>query len=614
MKDRIVVFCGIAALAFGGARADERVYSFGMISDTHFTGPEFYADGKGFGRKAGYCELWETNETANLRRAAAVCGEEPAAGFIVHTGDMIDGRCGNLARQAAQLEAGWRKTRGAFPKDVPFIPANGNHETYDFEAPGTYAYPAYERTIQRYAAAELGRAGAVERHYSFRRGPDLFVVYNSNVDEYDFVKRTFEENPKARYVFLIGHIPTINPCVGGIEIDSPEAGNFMENHNRFLRLLQSRDTILLCGDTHRLGMVDYLTGEGRLTELMGVSVCDNGPYREIATTPAEFPINWRAPYVPGGPISPRQKFLKGGLVRFWGAVGAGFWKLHVSDASVVADFHAWGVEGVSRTICLRSRGEAAYTVKIRVERPLVPGINRIPVEVDRAMRDISGRPTWTVEIPEGWTAAPFEPFAEGGDCLTVTLPDRPMPAREEKEIRLFASTERGHVIANGDVHFLQQDDFAAQADERVLRLGEKDIALHLADLETVPKDFADEGALWARRNLLELFFDVTHARATALDGRAAQLVVMRAEGGGYRVFSIRDAGRTRTWFDLPETGAELSIPWSRIAPTDGPAFVPAAGSVIGMDASFANRPVMGSPRKIHDDPSRWGRVCISSVR
>lgn len=598
-----------------------RTYDFGMVSDSHWTGPEYYADGKGVDGRAERQQAWLKRETANLARAAELCLSAPAARFVVHTGDLVDGVCGNLTRQVRQLEDGWRLTRGAFPKDLPFLPANGNHETYDFEAPGTYAYPAYEKTVQRYAANELGRKDPVARHYSFAYGPDLFIVYNSNVDEYDFVKETLAAHPDARYVFAVGHIPAINPCVGGIEIDSPWAGNFMENHNRFLRLLQSRDVILLCGDTHRLGLVDYVTGEGRLTELMGVSVWDHSPYRELTAEPAGFPISWNSSWRSGMPISPRQKFLKGGLVRFWGAVGAGFWKLHVSDEAVTADLYVWGREGVAKSLVLRGSSVACAPVAVEVTPPLTSGVNRLSVRIPAAGLTSLTNLQWRADLPDGWTAQPFDP--ERG-VLEVTLPRRAMPTREEVAIRLSATdAATGRIVANEDRHFLQQDDGGLVADSDGLLISESvpnrsGVPVPPADrFYSVRKGFSDENELWKHGDgLLELFFDVKNLKKVRSDGDAVQIVVMRLSDDPtrWRALVIRDGGKTHAWTDLPKENGFIRVPWKLVAPSDDPGFLPGSGEVIGFDAAFANRPLTGGKAKLHDDPSTWGRMRLYDWR
>ena len=633
-------------MSVGASASGGEAYSFGMISDSHWTGPAYYANGQRARKDAeAYRAQWLDREVKNLRRAASVCADEPSAAFFVHTGDMIDGRCGSLDRQVAQLKDGWDLTRGAFPKDVPFIAANGNHETYDFEAPGTYAYPGYAATVQKYVANELGRPEPVERHFTFRHGPDLFIVYNSNVDEYAFFQRALEENPEVRYVFAVGHIPVVNPCEGGIEIDSPWAGNFMENHNRFLHLLQSRNVILLCGDTHRLGMVDYVTGEGRLTELMGVSVFGNGDYRELADSPAEFPINWNSAYQPGGVISERQKFLKGGLVRFWGANGAGFWKLHVSDESVSADLYTWDREGVVKSIVLRGKEAACASVTVEVNAPLTNGLNRLKVAAP-----VLSNVQWRVGLPSGWTAKPFKP--EQG-VLEVTLPNKLRFVREDVAIRLYATDNAtGRVVANEDRHFMDQEVFGVwgefggiQSEEDCLVLGPQ--ILRYADgtpnqgcsflniswpsvyqINSVEPDFSDEDALWKGFPLkLELFFDLRNRKQTFLDGDAVQVVVLEArkkenlwrgykedETVHYRALVIRDGGKTREWVDLKGSVDGPRIPLALIAPTDKPDFgirdLNKGEDVIGMDAFFNGIGLMGAKEKKHDDPSAWGNVRV----
>ena len=587
-------------LAFACVRAAAQSYTFGMVSDTHYSRPALCADGKG-GGEARY-QSWMAKERDNLRRAAYVFSSDPAARLVVHTGDAIDGRCGSLERQTQELQEAWELTRGAFPKDVPFLAANGNHETYDFEAPGTYAYPAYERTWQTYIARELGRQGRVERHYTYRQGKDLFVFYNSNVDEYEFVKKALAENPDARWVFLVGHIPTINPVEDGIEIDSPWAGNMMDDHNRFLRLLQSRNVILLCGDTHRVGFVDYVTGEGRLTEVMGVSVFDNGQFRELGSRTGDFPGGWNAAYQPGGRMSERQRFLRGGLVRNWLAAGAGFWKLSVDDVRVTADFYSWDREGVVKSFVVRGPEVACASVELEVKEPLRQGLNRLPCRLKADPATVKGQ--WRVSLPRAWSAKPYDPKS---GVLEVTVPPFAMPVRDEVAIKIYCTSPKGEVIANEDRHFFQQDDFSFSADGETVTI--ESLRPLLAKLDTVPAGFSDYNALWSRRNLLEIFFDLRNRKAPHYSGETVQLVVAAVEGGkGYRALEIRDRGARTRWHDLADG---VRIPWKLVAPSDEPDFVPADQAVIGIDAAFANNPAMGGRVKRYADPSTWGRARIN---
>lgn len=600
---KTTAFAAMSAIlcAAGALRAEGPRYAFGTLSDTHYSRPGNYAPEKK--RTDEHYRKWMSKGREDLRRAAETLMAEPKAALVIHTGDMTDACCGSVARQTEQLTESWDLTRGCFPKDVPFLACNGNHETYDFEAPGTYAYPSYERTWQVFVARELGREGKVDRHYVYRHGPDLFVFYNSNVDEYEFVKKAFAENPDARWTFVVGHIPTINPVEDGIEIDSRWAGG-MEDHNRFLRLLQGRNAILLCGDTHRVGFVDYVTGEGRLTEVMGVSICENGPYCELGDSPADFPGGWNAAYQPGGRISERQKFLKGGLVRNWLAAGAGFWKFTVSDEAVTADFHAFDRPGVAKSFVVRGKGAECASVKLDVTAPLKRGLNRIPCVLKADPATVRGQ--WRVSLPAGWTAKPYDPKS---GVLEVTLPNRAMPVRDEVAIKVYCISPDlpGRVIANEDRHFLQQDDFTFEADGEAVTL--EPLRPYLKVLDTVPPGFSDYDALWTRGRLLEVFFDLRNLKEPHYGPETVQLVIAAIEGGkGYRALEIRNRGRDRKWHDLAD-GAR--IPWKLAAPGSDPNLVPADGAVIGVEAALGNDPILGARVHRYDDPSTWGRAAVS---
>ena len=76
-----------------------------------------------------------------------------------------------------------------------------------------------------------------------------------------------------------------------------------------------------------------------------------------------------------------------------------------------------------------------------------------------------------------------------------------------------------------------------------------------------------------------------------------------AEGGGWV--------RTETALGPGVTRIDLRLDWRAVAPASAP-FVPAPGSLLGFDAAWRDRPLLGAEIKVHDRPSVWARVRLEA--
>ena len=618
-----LVSAAAVSAAFGG---EFDSYSFGLLGDIHYDGPHLHAsDGFYKNTSRQYYDDWMKIEKANLRLGAGIFEADPKVAFVLQSGDFVSGGTGSLELQKQMLTEAWDEIRPIFANCGPFYVINGNHETYDFDKPGQYAYPGFAATIQKFNAKELGRESC-EKHFWFRKGPDLYVGYDSNVDEYEFVKAAFERNPDARWTFVIGHIPTIVPVPGGIELESPVSGNFMDNHERFLTLLQRRNAILLCGDTHTIGFLDYVTGEGRFSQLMGVAVMHNGPFAVTADSPFDYPTDMK-PFFTA--ITPHQEYFKPGLVRYWQAHGAGCWKLEVDDTRVTAVLRTWDrPDEIAKRFVIR--GPEVETASVRLElpeQPFRPGANRC-----RVVGAANVKGTWKFALPKGWAVRNFKP-AEG--TLDVVVPDTPHPVRTREAIRLAAFAADGRIVANEARHFWHQDEIRAVRTAEGLKLRLEAPGGAVRPNPDVAVDGPDK---WPSGSALELFVDPLNRKDVAVSSATVQLVIFPTEKG-VRSVAIRyphaagegpiwarygigvadalapkwtaDPAKVEAMFEACDDGKvrmTVLVPWKAIAPASNPDFVPAAGSLIGLDAAWCDRPVLGGAVKLWDDPSTWANV------
>lgn len=641
-------------------------YTFGVFGDIHYwragLTEKFYKDIPASKRAAAdrgnqkddpTLANWMAEEPANFAAAAKALRTEHAA-FAVQLGDLVSGGGGSLPMQKRQLEEGWKAVRKSFGK-LPLIPVIGNHETYDFEAPGSYAYPGWREVMQPHVAEELGLPEPIPaRHYSFRHGPDLFIAYNSNEDEYEFTKKTLEENPDARWVFTMGHIPVICPVEDGIEIDSPWAGNEMEKHNRFLELLQSRNAICLVADTHRLGLLDYVTHHGRITQLMALSIPGGGAVRDFATTPGEYPGNWNCACYPHMRMSARQATMKGGLVRYWLAGGSGYYVLRVADDSVVAEFVSFRTRRTERTFTLRGPGADCAPLSLDLPFEYRVGTNRIPFSVPESLR-VRTDLTYRFGLPDGWTlgkVSAAEGFAE------FVVPPVPATRRREACVRCAAVDPSGRIVGNECRHFLRQEVLSVPRADAVglwkrrafptdvfgepgkyrlsLAWDAKGLLLHFVARDPAFAELPPDGVeTWWNGSALELFADPLDRKSFYVSKDTFQLVLVPVRGGATESIVLsQDGDGVAPW--TPATGnprrrygvkgieatrkfsrrtgefeITARIAWSVIRPGSCARFAPKAGAVLGFEAAYRDVPLLGGETKKHDDPSTWARIRLA---
>lgn len=637
--NRFLFFFSVAFSVSAAFAAPFDAYTFGLLGDIHYDADYLHTPDAFYVTAPGYLDAWKTNELPALATCARIFETEPRVAFAVQTGDLVSGGSGSLVLQKQMLTEAWNAVRPIFSRCGPFHAVNGNHETYDFDKPDTYAYPAFAETIQVFNGRELGLDRPVGKHYWFRKGPDLFVCYDSNADEYAFVEEAFDANPDTRWVFVVGHIPTIAPVPGGIEIDNPDGGYFMEFKDRFLKLLQSRNAILLCGDTHFTGFLDYVTEAGRFSQIMGVVVrC--GKHRVRASSADDFPCS-RKP-------SARQRHLKPGIIRYSLRRGSGCWRIAVDEARVTAEWYS-----------LENPGAVAERVVVRgleVEcRPLRIVWPEGPLSADRTLCRVEGTAdvtgTWTCEATAGWRIADFDPAA---GTFALVHPTTPVLARTNVVVRISAADGTGRIVANGyaerphrdpiEVPFRKTEcgfrpegtnglSYAVTWNGEGLRWNVSGVGVPFVENLDRPVRIPSD---WPEGSRLEFFFDPLHRKAFSLSREEIQYVFFPIADGRVRTLSVRYpvppergveraafmkaqtssvrdvwtsdvAGVTGSWKREGTDGFTMSVflPWRAVAPASDPAFAPIAGSYIGCEAAWGDFSLVNGGEKIWDDPSMW---------
>lgn len=280
-----------SAAAAGAARAafpalaaplgDSGTYSVSLLGDTHFDSadPRFYH--KDYTRSTSpsrfkaHCaehvrnaEMW-ASRMPSLLRASAAC-RRPDTALVLQAGDFVQGDCGNPAVHRRMLDDGFKTIKGAYGGALPVVPAVGNHDIRGaLKEDG--AFETLHAWYPECMSKELG-ISVKDTTFSFRQGPDAYVVVDFNSPRPDFalLKRLIEEAADARYVFLLTHGPFIPSgatrwLLYGSQKDA-------KKRKALAALLARRNAIVIAGHTHCLEYYDCAFPEGRITQLVVNSV------------------------------------------------------------------------------------------------------------------------------------------------------------------------------------------------------------------------------------------------------------------------------------------------------------------------------------------------------
>ena len=349
--------CGVPASVAGtvGNATKGRSYSVAVLGDIHFDSPDksrYHADYTHSTTQKRYkahlkehvrnADMWK-ERMPGLVRASGACLRADAA-FALQMGDFVQGDCGNAATHRRMLDDAFTFVKGAYGGRLPLVLVAGNHDIRgDIEGDG--AQETLEKWLPAKVAKEIGVSVPCTT-YSFRQGPDVFIVVDFNDPNPDLarVKRLLSESADARYTFIVSHGPVIpNGKTRWFLLGKEER----DAERRELRaLLARRNAIALCGHTHVLELLDCAFPEGRITQLVFNSV-----WAKPELAKAEIVGEGVAAYprVETDFVAEYRPFVK----NYFLAAAAGHYRLEVSDAGVSAVFYGGDDRTPSRTFKLR---------------------------------------------------------------------------------------------------------------------------------------------------------------------------------------------------------------------------------------------------------------------
>ena len=362
--------CAAGALCLGGcaslARRDPGTYSVVLLGDTHYdTFPSStYHSHYDNDRKAEW--LWRVQRAEFMRngdmwaercprllKASAACLPSDAR-FVLQLGDLVQGDCDDQPTHKRMLDDAMQLMKRAYAGNLPFVAVEGNHDIR-----GDGACEAYHAWSNATMGRELGQDVA-STTYSFRQGPDAWVVVDFNCPDPDRINRLVDETEGARHLFLVTHGPLLFGDSGSFRWSLLGAPKYNEERRALIAKLMHRRAIVLAGHTHVIDYKRVKSPEGELTQFITSAVWTNEEMAyssPLCTSPKDYgSVN--GPHLTDARARDDFRACIGevakDLTEYWFAAAAGHVTLSVSDRSVKASFYPGDARAPSQVFELSS--------------------------------------------------------------------------------------------------------------------------------------------------------------------------------------------------------------------------------------------------------------------
>ena len=237
------------------------------------------------------------------------------------------------------LDDAMQLMKRAYAGNLPFVVVEGNHDIR-----GDGARTAYHEWSNATMGRELGQTVA-STTFSFRQGPDAWVVVDFNCPDPERINRLVDETEGARHLFLVTHGPLVFSDSGSFRWSLLGAPKYNETRRALIAKLMRRRAIVLAGHTHVIDFKRLKSSEGELTQFITSAVWTDEQMafsKPVATAPDGYGT-MTAPLLTDdraradfrtciGEVAPN-------LREYWLARAAGHVTLSVSDRSVKATFY-----------------------------------------------------------------------------------------------------------------------------------------------------------------------------------------------------------------------------------------------------------------------------------
>ena len=260
-------FLGLLTLV---SAADETTYRAMFLGDIHYDAKEYHPDYKVKSSFKRNLTMWEGASQQLLKAAGDAAAKENVA-FVVQLGDITQGDADTPELQEKMFRTAVSILKQNFP-DRQLLVVKGNHDVRNADKK-TDNGPA-ARALLPLVAAELKVPKLADGHYTFRRGKDLYISVDGFVARKKpaaFVKKALEDNPDARYVFLLTHLPILPAC-------AKYPVWLVPGFEEIAAMLETRKALVIAAHTHRPSVTTRTTPRGTLTQIVVSSMgCDWNP-------------------------------------------------------------------------------------------------------------------------------------------------------------------------------------------------------------------------------------------------------------------------------------------------------------------------------------------------
>ena len=253
----IPLFCLIAA-------AEDNSYRVLVLGDLHYDRPELHTDPATTKTKSHIrnIKMWKKLTPALLTRAGK-CAEAESVAFAIQLGDITQGYAGAHELQRRMLTEGVAAVKAYFPQ-TPLLIVRGNHDVSigngirdGYLSANAVLIPSVPELPGLTKSDENG-------NYVLRHGRDLFIAVDGFLPAKQivaFVKRTLDDNPDARYIFLLTHLPVL---------PASDKAPFwlLPGHYEIAELLENRQALILAAHTHVPSLTTRVTKRGKTVQLV----------------------------------------------------------------------------------------------------------------------------------------------------------------------------------------------------------------------------------------------------------------------------------------------------------------------------------------------------------
>ena len=243
-----------------------------VLGDTHYDALKFHRSKAATANKAGEqsrnLKMWR-GASQQLLSAAGRQAAEVKAVCAFQLGDISQGDADGPALMRDMLGEAYAKV-GSFIHRIPLFPVKGNHDIRlrGKNGKGKSDNDPYREAILPKVSRMLGGPPLDRANYTLMLGSDLYIVVDGfypAAECVEFVKRSLEAHPRARYVFLLTHLPVLPASSGG-------PFWLLPGHYEIADLLETRRAVILAAHTHNFSLTTRTTRRGRVVQFITTSM------------------------------------------------------------------------------------------------------------------------------------------------------------------------------------------------------------------------------------------------------------------------------------------------------------------------------------------------------